>query len=277
MLLFFPNTPIHLAEDGSPQVNADPTARLFVWLIRKLSREVGNGRVILAAETESMVAALTNVTGVKFTYLPHPVRLPVGRDDPNLDSIRKVPLLGAYGAARHEKGSDILQTAIRSVLAENSEFGAAFTMQWLDDFEDEGGRWVSKDEYLQRQPKFRFIQEYFKEGGYMEQVSRTSVMMLPYRDNYALRVSRVVIEAMIMGIPVIATEGTTLHQQAQKFGVCVSCRDGCVDSLKNAIEEAVEGLEQLQARAVEKADAARDHFSVKNFRRLLIEAIPDLD
>ncbi len=270
ILLFFPNSPIYLDGQGIAHLNPDPSAKLFRWLIRKLDHHVQTGKVVLGAETEPMVAALTAVTGVPFTYLPHPVQLKdeyISKPEPTSTSS---PLLGAYGAARHEKGSDLLQAAIRNYLEENPDAKERFTIQWLGDFEDDRGQLISKDIWLQQHPNFEFITSYFQEGGYMAQVARTDVMLLPYRENYALRVSRVVIEAMILGIPAIATRGTTLHQQASNYGVVISCEPDSIESLTEAIETAVNDLDQLKLSASARAESAREHFSVKTFRQRLL-------
>ena len=271
VLLFFPNTPLFLDEDGRAQLNPDPSAQLFKWLIRKLAPHVESKRVILGAETEPMVEALTELIGVNFTYFPHPVQL-----NQRTSSFRETdrtarPLFAAYGAARHEKGSDLLQTAIRRFLEKQTHTKAAFKLQWLGDFKDEKGQTLSKDPWLEKQVNFEFITDYFKEGSYMKQVARTDVMLLPYRASYSLRVSRVVIEAMIMGIPVITTQGTTLHQQAEAFGAVVSCQPNSVESLTEAIEHTVNNLDSLQDMAGQRAESAREHFSVNHFRQLILK------
>ena len=148
---------------------------------------------------------------------------------------------------------------------------AAFKLQWLGDFKDEKGQTLSKDPWLEKQVNFEFITDYFKEGSYMKQVARTDVMLLPYRASYSLRVSRVVIEAMIMGIPVITTQGTTLHQQAEAFGAVVSCQPNSMESLTEAIEHTVNNLDSLQDMAGQRAESAREHFSVNHFRQLILK------
>lgn len=271
VLLFFPNTPLFLDEDGRAQLNPEPSAQLFKWLIGKLAPHVESKRVILGAETKPMVEALTSVTGLPFTYLPHPVQ--IKKEDLSLhqNETSARPLLAVYGAARHEKGSDLLQSAIRQFLENSPATEANFKLQWLGDFKDEKGQTLSKDPWLEKQVNFEFITDYFKEGSYMKQVARTDVMLLPYRASYSLRVSRVVIEAMIMGIPVITTQGTTLHQQAEAFGAVVSCQPNSMESLTEAIEHTVNNLDSLQDMAGQRAESAREHFSVNHFRQLILK------
>jgi glycosyltransferase involved in cell wall biosynthesis len=100
-------------------------------------------------------------------------------------------------------------------------------------------------------------------------LEKTDVMVLPYRSPYRLRVSRVVIEAMICGMPVIATRGTTLFEQAEEYGVAIECEDGSAESLAHAILKVAEGFEMMRVSARGRATSAGESFSVKYFVDLL--------
>jgi glycosyltransferase involved in cell wall biosynthesis len=285
VLLFFPNAPVDLREDGTAHLLPEPTAKLFRVCIRSLAKEVASGKVILGAETRPMVKALSEVTGVPFTYLPHPVELSTEHSADTGDSVGRlgdpspqapVPasssnpiLFGCYGAARHEKGSDILQVAIRLVLERDPEIPARFAFQWLGDFWDAQGKLVTLDPWLKAHPKVDVIEDFFAEGGYVRQLAATDVMVLPYRAAYRLRVSRVVIEAMTLGKPVIVTSGTTLHDQAQSQGVAEACKEGCVESLASAIRRMLGRHESAARTAAERIGSVCSEFSVRAFREKL--------
>ena len=281
VLLFFPNAPVDLRDDETAHVLPDPTAKLFRICIRSLAKEVASGKVILGAETRPMTKALSEVTGVPFTYLPHPVELSTEHSPDNGDSVGRlgdpspqtpVPatssnpiLFGCYGAARHEKGSDILQQAIRLVLEGEPAIPARFAFQWLGDFLDAQGKLVKLDPWLKTHPKVDVIESYFEEGGYAERLAATDVMVLPYRAAYRLRVSRVVIEAINLGMPVVATRNTTLLEQAKEFGVARGCSDGSAEDLAASILDMVHDFAQLRDAARAKVSGSRAHFSVKGF------------
>ncbi|TDU71407.1 glycosyltransferase involved in cell wall biosynthesis [Prosthecobacter fusiformis] len=271
ILLFFPNTPVKLGPTGKGFLPTDPTSRLFGWLIKKLATAVKEKRVILGAETRSMQQALEEATGVAFVYLPHPV--------PNfatLDSSERPLTMAVYGPARHEKGSDILQEAIEKHLITFPESKTRFVIQWLGDFHDDEGRLVQKSQTLEADVRVEYVTSYFEPGEYARRLGQTDLLLLPYRcSSYDLRVSRVVIEAMVHGIPVIATRGTTLEEQAQIHGACIPCEDGCAESLQKAIAQAEQNICALRSLAQERAPMAREHFSVKHFRDLLLHKIPD--
>jgi glycosyltransferase involved in cell wall biosynthesis len=274
VLLFFPNAPVDLRNDGTAHLLPDPTAKLFRVCIRSLAKQVASGKVILGAETKPMTKALSEVTGVPFTYLPHPVELAasqslaIGRPRPVTPE--KPILFGCYGAARYEKGSDVLQAAIRLVLEGGAKPPVKIALQWLDEFTDAHGNLVKLDPWLKAHPTVDVIESYFGEGGYAVQLAATDVMVLPYRSPYRLRVSRVLVEAMLLGMPVIATRGTTLAEQAGEFGAMIPCTDGSAESLAAAINEAVESLPSLLATSQARRHAATRHFSVQHFRELLL-------
>ncbi|MFM8886326.1 MAG: hypothetical protein ACKOKC_07930, partial [Chthoniobacterales bacterium] len=183
ILLFFPNAPVYLDDDGTARIASDPTAKLFQQCISALRNEVAQDKVVLGAETEPMTKALTEATGVPFTYLPHPVELsakhsPATRNPLPATSGNPI-VFGCYGAARHEKGSDILQRAIALALAKRPDMSARFVFQWMEDFADEKGRVVRLDPEVAAHPKVQVIREHFKEGGYERQLAATDVMLLP--------------------------------------------------------------------------------------------------
>lgn len=212
-------------------------------------------------------------------------------------------VFGCYGAARWEKGSDIFLEAIKLILraaerpmtdsglliadgvsgAKALDAGRStldsiptaagrplrFCIQWVEDFRDEEGNLVSIDPWLREHPQVEVIGRYFEGDDYERRLAQTDVMVLPYRKPYQLRVSRVVIEAMLNGLPVIATRGTTLFEQAEEYGVVVSCEEGDAQSLAEAMLEVAERFEILRSSAEEKVNAAAASFSVVFFRELL--------
>ena len=286
ILLFFPNAPVYLDNDGSARIPSDPTAKIFLLCIRALRHKVAIGKVLLGAETEPMTKALTEATGVRFTYLPHPVELSTDHSPDTRDSVGRlgdpspqtpVPatsadpiVFGCYGAARYEKGSDILQSAIALVLKKRPDMSARFVFQWMGDFTDEKGDMVHLDSELQAHPKVQVIRKHFSEGDYERQLAATDVMLLPYRNPYRLRVSRVVIEGMIFGIPLIVTRGTTLWDQASRYGCAKACDEDSAESVAEAILVLLDEYEETSRGAKDCRIEALRHFSVAEFRRRLL-------
>jgi glycosyltransferase involved in cell wall biosynthesis len=93
-------------------------------------------------------------------------------------------------------------------------------------------------------------------------------MVLSYRSPYRLRVSRVVIEAIMHGIPVITTTGTTLFEQVEEFGEVVGCEHGNAKSLAEAIFQSFIKSTEWDVATQTKKNVARKHFSISNFQKL---------
>jgi len=265
VVLFFPNTPVQLDLNRNEfSWQPAPTAKLFCWLIRSLQYEVKQGRVILGAETQQMRAALTRLTGVTFTYFPHPVApLHEAPSTLNLESSTKITM-ASYGSARHEKGSDLLVAAVDEHCRRHPDSHVHFVLQSVD---GDARLW----EKLRANPKVQLIPNYFADGEYAGRLRATGVMLLPYRrSSYGLRVSRVVIEAMVQGICVVTTRGTTLEDQAKQFGAAIFCEDGSVESLVQVIHETEQNFANLTQMAKLRKVMAQNHFSVCNFRKILL-------
>lgn len=309
ILLFFPNLPIGLSADGSPLWSTSPNSRLLRWLLVRLRPELETGRVILGVETHRMREAMSTLTRLPVIYLPHPVASGVSGDALDVEETQsgervadvgsreareegriaearsRIPTVSAstakrrsstqitmacYGPARAEKGSDILIRAITIFLQRFPESRVRFVFQWMEDFFSEGGDWVRLDTSMLNDKRVEVIQRYFNDGEYADYLARTNVLLLPYRrSSYGLRVSRVVIEAMTAGIPVITTRETTLHEQSSQYGSCLSVEDGNVESLVQGIQEVELHYEELREAARSRQVAAQEHFSVGRFRNTL--------
>jgi len=265
VILFFPNTPIRLSSaNGSPEWNRAPTAILFRRLVHSLRTLVVAGKVVLGTETLPMRDALTRLTGVPFTYLPHPVASSPEAGRPATSPDESGLVMGSFGSARLEKGSDLLAAAVLDYCRRHLDSRVRFALQCVEGREKD---WRP----LQAQSRINLIQDYFAEGEYARQLHSTQILLLPYRRaSYDLRVSRMVIEALIAGMPVVATRGTTLACQAEEFGAIVHCEDGDAPSLYEAICKAETSYPELHTRAAERSHLARQHFSVRNFRELFL-------
>jgi glycosyltransferase involved in cell wall biosynthesis len=146
-----------------------------------------------------------------------------------------------------------------------------FVLQWLKDFSTTSGGTAHLPAALRQHSRVEIVDRYFADGEYAQRLASTQALLLPYRrSSYALRVSRVVIEAMVHGLPVVATRGTTLAEQAEAFGAAVLCEDENVESLVAAMETMERNFEALAATAREQQAKAREHFSVRQFRETLM-------
>jgi len=224
--------------------------------------------------------------------------LPATSYPPLATSVKPI-VFGCYGAARWEKGSDVFQEAIKLILKNEvvsekwpvaggdnhlapvthdllpvaaGSRSLRFAIQWVEDFTDDHGHLVKLDPWLKNHPQVEVIGRYFEGGEYERQLERTDVMVLPYRSPYRLRVSRVVIEAMMHDMPVIATHGTTLFEQAEEFGEVVGCEDGNAESLARAILEGYTKFNDFHEFTEFKKNVLTNHFSIANFKNIQISS-----
>jgi glycosyltransferase involved in cell wall biosynthesis len=307
LLLFFPNLPILLGDNDDSQWNRGASVTLKKILFTTLRKYVESGKLILGVETRAMQNALQKLIGIPVLYFPHPVSYvpknveiicdyglkggergrvtpevadqnsELGDGDSEQDlghkyksaNLTKPIVFGCYGPARWEKGSDILQVAIRQVLEQNPDIRAKFVFQWLNDFRDDKGEKKTLDPWLKNHPNVEVIDRYFKDGEYEQWLAGTDVMLLPYRSPYRLRISRVAIEAMINGMPAVVSRNTTLWSDFQQFGAAYSFQDGSPSSLSDSICLMVKDFKVMSLQARERTAHSQAAFSVEQFRATL--------
>ena len=273
VLLFFLTLPVRWdSKSGRPVPDGSPTSRLFFRLLICLEPEVKSGKVVLGAEIGPIRAAMESLSGVPAILFPQIV-IPFPTSESVLPPARDGIGMGCYGPSRAEKGSDVLQAAITIYRRRFPEGRARFTIHWTEDFAADGARVVSKSPDLLRDPRVQYLTRFLTHDEYEEQLKRTQVMLLPYRlAGYRLRGSRVVIEAVVNGLPVIATRGTALAGMVEVFGAGLFCEDGDPESLALAIREMETRYDELDRAAKEKAIAAAREFSIESFRRVFLGA-----
>jgi len=246
-----------------------------------LTTEIRVGKVVLGVETEAMRQAAEKAFGVAFTYFPHPVQpyeeeepetLRTGTPDAKQEAAKSIPLtFVCYGPARHEKGSDVLIAGIEEYLHRFSGNEVKFVVQWLDAFRLPDGKMAVLPLVLKQHPHVEVVTQLFGDGEYIRRLKQASALLLPYRQSsYCLRVSRLAIEAMVNGIPMVVTNGTTLAEQGAKFGAMVLCEDGNVESLVVAIRKMEQNFWHLKEHAERQKALAQEQFSVEKFRHGLI-------
>ena len=108
--------------------------------------EVRRGQLLLATETQAMSQGLQEVTGIPFIYLPQPVNPALLGVGTSLSRGGNPDGQLRPRAARERKR----HSAVRHCAppAERPQTRVRFTLQWLDDFPDEHGRWIARTQRL---------------------------------------------------------------------------------------------------------------------------------
>ena len=245
-----------------------PNTILSRWLLRSMRGPVAAGRVVLAAETRAMAAEFTRFCDLPFHCFPHPVEI----DEATPEKTSPEVVLSCLGFARYEKGSDLLQGAIRRLREARPDLGRVrFVIQWLDDFRGPDGTPYTPDPVLCADPGVEFLSRSFTPREYREQLERADGMILPYRaGSYYARVSRVAIEAAMLGIPMVYTRGTWLEELARECGAGLPFEDENLEELAAQIITLVDDLPAWRERARGRAELARRLNSPARFRACLL-------
>jgi glycosyltransferase involved in cell wall biosynthesis len=277
LLLFFLILPVGWNPDSGEAIpDGSPTSRLFFLLLKWLEPEVRSERVMLGAEVEPVRAALESLSGVPATLFPQiviPLATTGSTHQPPRDGIK----MACYGPSRAEKGSDVLQEAIEIFRRRFPASQTRFTIHWTEDFVIDGVRKVTRSRDLLGDTQVQYLTRLFTHAEYEEQLKQTDVMLLPYRlTSYRLRGSRVVMEAVVNGMPVIATRGTALAEVVESYGAGLFCEDGDPESLAIAIREMEERYDEFKQAAEARTAAAAREFSVESFRHTFLKSSPDV-
>lgn len=252
-----------------PKTPATLLAKLSFQLLRPAVR---SGRVILAAETAGMQEELRRFTGLEVILFPHPVPAPekgTANVTPEHDSIT----ITCPGFARHEKGSDLVQAAIKELLETPNADHLHFILQWPEPFPMPDGTILGIDPDLAGHPRIEWLNQSLDGTAYEELLGRSDLVILPYRqDSYHHRVSRVAIEAASRGIPLIYTTGTWSGSIAEIAGGGVEIREETVEAVVAAILVACRDSATLRATTEVGAGAVAKYHSAARFRDLMLTA-----
>lgn len=272
MVLFFVNGQGIYEGPGKPvRFARHPKTALFRRLLKSLQPLVESGQVVLAAETRGMAAEYTRFCGVPFECFPHAVQFAPAGAVPR--AAPEKPTFACFGFARHEKGSDLLQEAILEIRQRRPDLPIRFMVQWLDDFELPDGTPVTRHPSLLEDPDVTFITSAFDAATYQSYLEETDGMILPYRArSYYARVSRVAIEAAILGIPMVYTRQTWLEEMVELCGAGEGFSDENLEDLVGAIIRMAEKIDLHKAKADSRRELARDLYSAEQFRNCLLGA-----
>jgi glycosyltransferase involved in cell wall biosynthesis len=210
-------------------------------------------------------------------------------EDLNTDSLDNLPsairyqtsgsakpiLVVAPGLARYEKGSDILQEAVKLVLKdEPNDVPIRFVLQWSENFVLPNGSRCRPDAELKNDWRVEFSKDLLIGDEYLDFLRRADLIVLPYRsESYRARVSRVAIEAAMLGKPMIYNKGSWIKEVADLAGCGVEASEENAEALACALEMAMVDLEKLRSLAESGAERVRDFYNVASFRKLLCNIV----
>jgi len=271
--LFFVTNP-GLWNSDSKSVELPRSSRLTGWALGRFRHLVEQERVEFAVETEGAKREFESISGLPFHLYPHPV--PMAENPPPMaTSAASTPhTFACYGFARYEKGSDLLKESIGQLIESNAVPEVNFRVQWLESFQLPSGETCLPGDQLTNHPRVEVIDKTFDSAEYAQLLGTTSLMILPYRNEaYHARLSRVAIEAICSGIPLIYTPHGWLEEITQKYGAGVRMTDESPTALTAAIKTAAQNYAELRTAAEQRSPLAREYFTGERFVQTMMPAL----
>ena len=265
LTLLFLNAPGRYDANGS--LYFPRSTLLMKAILRQFAPLVRSGLVTLAAETRRTAEHLKTFCGLDFVTAAQAIALPAINPPANA-----TPVFGSFGFARHEQGSDLLQSAVRAFLAQHPESNAKFLIRWTRDFAGADGAMIGRDPVLMKDARVEYLGSANSTDEYARQFARADALVLPYRlASYRDRGSRVAAEAAMLGVPMIYARGTWIEELVTRCGAGVGFRDEDVSDLVRAIGEMAANPDPHRAAARANAQKAREYFSPGRFVRRLFD------
>jgi glycosyltransferase involved in cell wall biosynthesis len=245
---------------------------LLKIILRSYRKYIENGSVQLAAETPISAKQYETFTGFPIKLYNHPTEIDFRKCPPEERKKENPICFGCFGFARYEKGSDLLQEAAATFVQQYPEAKVKFMLQWKRNFMLPDGHLYCKNELLAQDDRFQYIEQPLSGDGFSKFLEDTDIMVMPYRwSSYYSRLSRVTIESMIAGIPIIYTKDTWLESAVSTCGIGIGFANESIEDLVTAFKMAYDQFVQLNESAYEQRKLAADFYSGEAFVKILVQ------
>jgi len=271
VLLFRNNVGYYTADSDTPKFRR--ASRILAPIFKSFTGLLKTGDVVFATDSERLADEYEALCGLRPIVFPSPRvsepeqaspvveagQVPTDRSPPAI-------VFSCLGPARFEKGIDVLQEAIKLVLARRVARDVCFVIQWNAEIKFISGEVYSPDAALLNDDRVRLLTKSLTSEQYNAEVANTDCMVLPYRrDSYFARISGVAVEGVTAGKPIIYTRGTWCEDLVRSSGAGIGVPDGDVEKLAEAIEKLAAEFSTYKAQAAAKAEDARRSNSAEAF------------
>lgn len=268
-LFFVTNPGVWVEKKKKPVLTG--SAKIIGKLIGLFGKLEKKGQVTLAVETKGAMKEFTTISGLTFKLFPHPV--PIEEKEINRKELsEKDPAVhfACLGFARYEKGSDQLKVALEKLIQSRVE-GWKFTIQWTDPFMLPDGQECAPGELLEHSQQVEIVDKPLDSDEYRSLLENVDCMVLPYRNSsYYARLSRILVEAVCLGIPIIYTKSGWMEETVLEYGSGKGIEDGDYLALADAITELSDNYSFYKVQAKKNAKKAINYFSANNFVKSLL-------
>ncbi len=217
---------------------------LLIPVVKKLSRKY---QIRLVTDSQKLAGEYRSFTGLPVSVLPipHTSYLKTGRACHG----DKIVFLNP-GGARSDKGFSLLASAIRLLHQRNQLTGIDFLLHCYSFKNDKGSlRSIALLKSLGL-PNVKLIEHTVDEMVYQKMIGNSDIIVLPYlKWRYSSSTSGILAEALALGKPVVATDGTWMSDQLKDSGAGVCFKDNNVEDLARAMLEAKNIYPQLAKQA----------------------------
>lgn len=223
-------------------------------LLAGLSRN-DRHRLLFFAVTEPLAAELSRILGAEVGYASIP--LPYSEPLPKQPNER--PRIAILGGMRAEKGSYLVPDVIRACSA---RLDVEFLVQLMNNsLSDEEAARIAR---VAVEPNVIAISDAVKQEEYIAALSTADLALFPYEViPYRQRTSGVFAEAVVFGIPVLATAGTWMAQQIEAgHAAGMVFEELTPEAIARTVEQAVAELDALRARAATLVEPWRETISL---------------
>jgi len=271
VLLFRNNIGYYSKDSDTPKFRR--ATHILAPIFKSFAPLIKKGRVVFATDSERLADEYEALCGLRPIVFPSPrIAEPASSVSGKAADVSTAAksktniVFSCLGPARFEKGIDILQEAIKLVLARRPSPDICFVIQWNSEIKFASGEIYPPDPALLNDSRVRLLTKSLTSEEYNVEVAETDCMVLPYRrDSYFARISGVAVEGVTAGKPIIYTLGTWCEGLVQTSGAGIGVPDGDVEKLAWAIEEMADNFPLHRARAAEKAEDARQSNSAEAF------------
>lgn len=232
-------------------------------------------RLTFAAESARMANHFRAFCGLSFLTVPHVTIVPpelIWRGSAEGGS-QGIIRFGTFGFTRYDKGLDVFQDAIK-LLPLESENSIEFVIQWTGDYSLPSGKRIVPDSELLGRWFVKFIPAFRESSEYYQWLGSIDAVVLPYRrDFYSDRMSRVAVDAALVGLPVVYPKDTWLEEFHQSYGAGVGFLAEDPVSLAGAILQLCQHYSGLSRVSIDNIERTREAFSAGQFFQVIGDAI----
>jgi glycosyltransferase involved in cell wall biosynthesis len=260
VLLFRNNAGYYTDSSDTPKFRR--ATRVLGIILKSFSSMIVRGNVVFATDSHRLADEYEALCGLRPVVFPSP-RVAEGKDSPSnredaSDAKKATVRFSCLGPPRFEKGIDVLQDAIKRVLARRKGDDVQFVVQWNEEVRDAAGMLYEPDPVLIADRRVLLLTEPLSSSEYNSQVAFADCMLLPYRrSSYFARISGVAVEGATAGAPIIYTRNTWCEGFVKICGAGIGAADGDAEGVAEAIEEMVNNYAAFKTRAVTMAAEAR--------------------